>query len=187
MHPRLQGPASPVFAAELLVDLDFDGQAVAVKARNVGGIETGHRLGLDDEVLKALVQGVAQMNGAIRIGRAIVKDVGGAALTGFPQLVIEAHRSPASQAKWFILRQIGLHREGSLRQVRVAFNSGAGDIDHSLKGAKCLPFSVTGGDSTFLGNNGSVTGRLLCMGFRSSPRNMTFWSPASPAHPVDSA
>ena len=39
------------FATELLVDLDLDGQAVAIPARDVGGVEAGHGAGFDDEVL----------------------------------------------------------------------------------------------------------------------------------------
>ncbi len=40
-----------LFTAELLVDLDLDGQAVAIPARDVGGVEAGHGAGFDDEVL----------------------------------------------------------------------------------------------------------------------------------------
>ena len=64
-----------LFAAELLVDLDLDGQAVAVPAGDVGGVEAGHGLGLDDEVLDALVQRVAEVDGAVGVGRAVVEDV----------------------------------------------------------------------------------------------------------------
>ncbi len=64
-----------LFAAELLVDLDLDGQAVAVVAGNVGRIEAGHGFRLDDEVLQALVQGVAEVDGAIGVRRTVVKKV----------------------------------------------------------------------------------------------------------------
>ena len=68
-----------LFAAQLLVDLDLDGQAVAVVAGNVGRVESGHGLRLDDEVLQALVEGVAEVDGAVGVGRAVVEQVGGAA------------------------------------------------------------------------------------------------------------
>ena len=64
-----------LFAAELLVDFDLDGEAVAVPAGDVGGVEAGHGLGLDDEVLEALVEGVAEVDGAVGVGRAVVEDV----------------------------------------------------------------------------------------------------------------
>ena len=105
-----------LLAAQLLVDLDLDGQAVAVVAGDVGGVEAGHGLGLDDEVLQALVQRVAQVNGSVGVGRAVVKQVDRAAAAGLAQLFIEPERGPASQPKRLILRQIGLHREGGLGQ-----------------------------------------------------------------------
>ena len=98
-----------LFAAELLVDLDFDGQAVAVEAGNIGCIEAGHGLRLDDEILEAVVERVTQVDGTVGVGRAVVKDVGRATLAGLAQLVIEAQRSPASEPKWFIMGQIRLH------------------------------------------------------------------------------
>ncbi len=105
-----------LFAAELLVDLDLDGQAVAVVAGHIGRIEAGHGLRLHDKVLEALVQGMAQVNGSVGVGRTIVEQVRRAAGAGLAQLFIEAQLGPASQSKWLILGQIGLHWEGGLRQ-----------------------------------------------------------------------
>ncbi len=64
-----------LFAAQLLVDFDLDGEAVAVPAGDVGGVEAGHGAGLDDEVLEGLVEGVAEVDGAVGVGRAVVEDV----------------------------------------------------------------------------------------------------------------
>ena len=64
-----------LFAAELLVDFDLDGEAVAVPAGDVGGVEAGHGLGFDDEVLDALVERVAEVDGAVGVGGAVVEDV----------------------------------------------------------------------------------------------------------------
>src|SRR6185437_587797 len=57
-----------LFAAELLVYFNFDGEAVAVPSGDVGGIEAGHGLGFDDEVLDALVEGVAEVDGSVGVG-----------------------------------------------------------------------------------------------------------------------
>ncbi len=78
-----------LFAAELLVDFDFDGEAVAVPAGDVGGVEAGHGLGLDDEVLDALVEGVAEVDGSVGVGRAVVEDVFGGAGAGGADLGVE--------------------------------------------------------------------------------------------------
>jgi len=48
-------------AAELLVDLDLDGETVTIPAGNVGRVESGHGLGLDDEVLEGLIERVAEV------------------------------------------------------------------------------------------------------------------------------
>jgi hypothetical protein len=70
------------FAPELFVDFNFDGEAVAVPAGDVGGVEASHGLGFDDEVLDALIQGVAEVDGAVGIGWAVVQNVLGSASTG---------------------------------------------------------------------------------------------------------
>ena len=69
-----------LFVAELFVDLDLDGQAVAVIAGNVRRVESGHGLRLDDKVFQALIEGVAQVDGTVGVGRAVVEQVGGAAV-----------------------------------------------------------------------------------------------------------
>ena len=69
------GCISQLLAAEFLVDLDFDGQAVAVPAGDVGRVEAGHGFGLDDEILEALVHRRAQVDGSAGVGRAVVQDV----------------------------------------------------------------------------------------------------------------
>jgi len=81
---------SELFMAQFLVDLDLDGQPVAVIAGDVGGVEPGHGLRFDHEVLQALVESVAQVNGSVGVGRAVVEQVNRPALAGFAQLLIEA-------------------------------------------------------------------------------------------------
>ena len=63
---------------------------MAVPAGDVGGVEAGHGLGLDDEVLDALVEGVAEVDGAVGVGRAVVEDVLGGSGAGGADLGIRS-------------------------------------------------------------------------------------------------
>ncbi len=112
-----EGGHFELFAAEFFVDLDLDGEAVAVPAGDVGGVEAGHGLGLDDEVLDALVEGVAEVDGSVGVGRAVVEDVLRLAGAGFADLAVEVGLLPFKEACGLILREIGLHGEGGLGQV----------------------------------------------------------------------
>jgi hypothetical protein len=77
-----------LFAAQLLVDFDLDGKAMAVPAWDVGGVEACHGLGFDDEVLDAFVEGVAEVDRAVGVGRAVVKHVLWLTCTGITDLSI---------------------------------------------------------------------------------------------------
>jgi len=57
-----------LLAAEGFVNLDFDWETVAIPAWNVGRVEASHVLGLHDEVLKRLVHGGAEVDGAVGVG-----------------------------------------------------------------------------------------------------------------------
>jgi hypothetical protein len=59
--------------AVLLLDLPFDGQAVAVPAGDVAGVLPHHLLGADDHVLQDLVQRVPDVEVAVGVGRAVVE------------------------------------------------------------------------------------------------------------------
>ena len=74
------GPHLQLLAAEFLIDFDFDGQAMAIPARDIRRVESRHGFRLDDEILQALVQRRAQVDGAAGIGRAVVQNVVGAPL-----------------------------------------------------------------------------------------------------------
>jgi hypothetical protein len=63
-----------------LLDLVLDRQAVAVPARHIGRVETGQRLGADDDVLEDLVHRVADVDVAVGVGRAVVQHEARAAL-----------------------------------------------------------------------------------------------------------
>ena len=56
-----------------LFDLHLDRHAVAVPARHVRRVEPGHRPVLDDDVLQDLVDGMADVDVAVGVGRAVVQ------------------------------------------------------------------------------------------------------------------
>ena len=121
LRPHIRGPHLQFFATQFLVDLDFDGQPVAVPARHVGSVKPRHGLGLDHEVLQALVHGGAQMDRAAGVGRPVVQNVGRCPLPGLPDAVVNPLLLPPSQHFGFVLRQARLHGEVSLGQVDAGF------------------------------------------------------------------
>jgi hypothetical protein len=72
---RISPPTSALSSPEFAVDLDLDGQAVAVPAGHVGRIEALHGLRLDDEILEDFVERGAQVDVAVGVGRPVVQDV----------------------------------------------------------------------------------------------------------------
>jgi len=64
-------------AAEGLLDLVLDRQAVTVPARRVARVEAGELARLDDHVFQDLVGRVTHVQGAVRVGRAVVQDEAG--------------------------------------------------------------------------------------------------------------
>jgi hypothetical protein len=76
--------------AILLLDLPFDRKAVAVPAGHVGRVEAHQRARADDDVLQDLVHGVAHVEVAIGVGRAIVEDEAFGAGAGLAQLPVES-------------------------------------------------------------------------------------------------
>ncbi len=57
-----------------LLDLHLDRHAVAIPARHVRRVEARQRAALDDRVLQDLVDGVADVDVAVRVRRAVVQD-----------------------------------------------------------------------------------------------------------------
>lgn len=109
---------SRVQVPDLLHHLEFDGEAVAVPARNVGGGVAGHGLGLQDEVLENLVQGSAHVHVSVGKGRSVVKEETGCALF-YPagqNSFVQPGVFPLFQAYWFVFRQVPSHGEAGLRQ-----------------------------------------------------------------------
>ena len=96
---------------QFAVDLDLDGQAVAIPAGNVGRIVALHGLELDDEILQDFVERVAQMNVAVGVRRPVVQHVHGTSGARGANLRVQILRVPAKQRLRLHLSQIRLHWE----------------------------------------------------------------------------
>ena len=97
--------------AVLFLDLPFDGQTVAVPAGNIACIVAHHLVRAHDHVLDGLVQRVADMQVAVRIGGAIVQDEGLAVASCLAQAIINADLFPPGQPFGLALGQASAHRE----------------------------------------------------------------------------
>ncbi len=95
--------------AVLFLDLPLDRQAVAVPARDVVRVLAHHLLGAVDHVLEDLVQRVADMQMAVRIGRAVMQDEFRPSLRIRPQPLPQADLRPPRQQLGLALRQPGFH------------------------------------------------------------------------------
>ena len=103
----------------LFLDLPLDRQAMAIPAGHVAGILAHHLLRPDHHVLEDLVQRMADMKVAIGIGRAVMKNEGGAAGPS-SQLAIDVDLLPAGEPFRLTLRQSGPHLERRVgKQERV--------------------------------------------------------------------
>ena len=103
--------------AQIAIHLDFNGEPMAIPPRHIGGVETRHGLGLDDEVLQNLVESGAQVDPAVGVGRPVVQDVGGAAGARGANGLVELLLFPAREHLRLGLREIGLHGESRFRQI----------------------------------------------------------------------
>ena len=97
--------------AVLFLDLPFDGQTVAVPAGNIACIVAHHLVRAHDHVLDGLVQRVADMQVAVRIGGAIMQDEGLAVASCLAQAIIDADLFPPGQPFGLALGQASAHRK----------------------------------------------------------------------------
>ncbi len=104
---------------ELLLFYDgaLDGHAVVVPAGVVDGLPAGHGLIAGDEVLEALVERGAHVDGAVGERRAVVQVEDGPALGALEHLVVEVHVVPLLEHIGFALGQRGAHGELGFRQI----------------------------------------------------------------------
>ena len=101
----------------LLDDGRLDGHAVVVPAGVVDGLPAGHGLIPRDEVLDALVEGRAHVDGAVGERRAVVQVEDGPALGALEHLVVEVELVPLFEHIRLALGQRGAHGEFGFREV----------------------------------------------------------------------
>ena len=111
-HFVLVTSRGPVF----FLDLPFDRQAVTIPARHVIGILAQHLLRPVDDVLQDLVQGMTDMQIAVRVGRAVMEDKLLAPRRLFAQAPVQVHFLPTREDTGFALGQLATHFELGLRQ-----------------------------------------------------------------------
>ena len=106
--------------AVLFLDFPFDWQTVTVPAGHVSRVKAHHLMAADDHILDGFVQRVADMQVAVRIGRAVVQRKRGPALF-FAQAVVNANFFPTFQPGRFTFRKPRTHRKVGFRQVQGVF------------------------------------------------------------------
>ena len=123
--------------AQLLLDPPLDRQAVAVPAGQVVDVIAQGEARADDEVLQRLLQGVADVDRAVGVGRSVVQHEHRRArrLTGGAHGVVEVQLGPAGQDLRLLLRQARAHGEGRVGKkdgfAVVAFRR-LGVVGHNL-------------------------------------------------------
>jgi hypothetical protein len=99
----------------------FDGQTVAVPARYIYAVETGHVFRFNDDILDDFIESSAQMNIAIGVGRPVMKNVRCFPLGRLPDFFVNVHFFPFFQHFRFALSQICLHWKIGLRKIQGVF------------------------------------------------------------------
>src|SRR6185369_9894414 len=107
-----------LLAPELVVYLDLDGKSVAIPAGNVRRVEASHGFRLHDEVLQTFIHRGSEMDGAVRVGGTVVKDVAWRPLTRLSNLLVDLNFRPASEHFWLIGGQVCLHWKVGLGQIQ---------------------------------------------------------------------
>ena len=100
-----------LFLAILLLDLPLDRQPVAVPAGNIRRVAAKQGLGPHHHVLEDMIERMADVDIAIGVRRAVVKDELFAPATRRAHLSVEVGFAPSGEDRGFLLRQPGLHRK----------------------------------------------------------------------------
>ncbi len=108
-------------AAQLLVNLDLDGQAVAVKSRNIRSIKSRHVLGFDDEILQALVQRRTQMDRSAGVRWPVVQGIDRSSCPRLSNALVNPHLLPLGQNPGLVLRQVRFHGKVGFGQIDGGF------------------------------------------------------------------
>ena len=104
-------------AAMQFFDRVFNRQTVTIPARHVVRIHALELARLDDHVLEHLVDGVADVDLAIGVGRTVVQNEPFLAFAGFAQLFVELAVVPLLDPPGFALGQVATHRKRGIWQV----------------------------------------------------------------------
>ena len=107
-----------LLAADRRQGLQLDGQAVGIKAGDVGGLVALHVLLPDDDILDDLVQGGAHVDAAVGVRGAVVQHKEGLALVVAHQLVVQVVFVPVLQHGGLLLGQAGAHFKQGLGQMQ---------------------------------------------------------------------
>ena len=91
--------------------LQLDRQAVAIPARHVGRIKARERFAFDDDVLEDLVHRMADVDVAVRIGRAVVQNEFWQSLFRFAYFLIALQFVPAQKHLRFAFGHVAAHRK----------------------------------------------------------------------------
>ena len=102
----------------LFLNRVFNRQAVAVPAGDVLRVQALELPCLDDHVLQNLVDGMAHVDLAIGVGRAVVQDELGLTQAGVTQLFINAFFFPFLHPARLAFGQVATHGEGRVGQVQ---------------------------------------------------------------------
>ena len=127
-----------------LLDLPFDGQAVAVPAGHVVRVPAQHLLGTGDHVLENLVERVADVQVPVGIGRSVVEDELLAPLGRLAVPAKQVHGGPALEHPGFALGQsrahgkIGVGQEHRRFIVHAHFAALRLSVFHALPAAHCF-------------------------------------------------
>ncbi len=117
--------------AEGLQNLVFDRQAVAVPARHVGAFIALHGLELHDDVFEDLIKRMADVDMAVRVGRAVVQDIafppGGLVLDELVYFFL----LPLPDHARFEVLQVRLHREIGLGQIQCCLVIHSASLSHT--------------------------------------------------------
>lgn len=95
--------------ADVFNGLELNWQPVGIPAWHVWGVIALEGLGFDDEILEHLVHGVAEMNFAVGVWRAIVEHEFFVAFIFLLHLFINVHIFPMGENPRFVLWQIATH------------------------------------------------------------------------------
>ena len=104
--------------ADFLFHRQLDRQTVAIPAGHEGNVEAIQQLGLDDNVLEDLVDGVTDVNVAVGVRRTVVQDVLRPSGARLAHATIEVRLLPIFQRLGLARGQVGLHRKIRARKVQ---------------------------------------------------------------------